>query len=167
MVNVVNTKATPVSNLDATPIVHNDAYFGGAPLKEKVATLEVGGTETAGSVFRFVRVRSSCRVSSVEWAADAMTGFTAADIGVYDTKDNGGAVVTDNLWANNVNISAGAAFTDATYNTTATNIAVVTQRLWELLGLAADPYKDYDICITADTIGSAAGTLSLRVRYVD
>jgi|DEB0MinimDraft_3_1074331.scaffolds.fasta_scaffold19566_2 hypothetical protein len=162
---VVNTKSSAISNADASPAVLNSPRVVGGFLRESVGTVEVAAGDDDGSVFRFVRVPSNARISTVEYANDAITAGTDYDLGVYDTADAGGAVVSVNLFGDALDLSSAHAFTDATYETTATNISKVDQELWQLLGLTSDPSKDYDICATGVTVGSAAGTISLRVRY--
>ena len=162
---VVNTKSTAISNADASPAVLNSPRVVNGFLRESVATLETAAGDDDGSVFRFVRVPSNARISSVEYANDAITSGTDYDIGVYDTAAAGGAVVSVNLFADALDLSSAHAFTDVTYETTATNISKVDQELWQLLGLTSDPAKFYDICATGVTVGSAAGTISLRVRF--
>ena len=44
-------------------------------------------------------------------------------------------------------------------------VAKIEKRVWELLGLSADPQLDYDLALTGDTVGTAAGSVSLRVRF--
>ena len=163
---VANTKSTHITNADATPPTLTNSHISNAVKREAVGTVEVAAADDDGSVYRLARVPSSARVSTVQLACDALTGATVADIGLYKTAKEGGAVVDADLFASNVDISAGVAFTDYTYEATATNIVQVEKRLWELLGLTADPQIDYDVCVTLDTAGSGAGTLAMRVEYV-
>lgn len=165
---VANTKSTIVTNRDSTPPLENKLWYQGARKYEDVATVEVAAADDDNSVYRLFRVRSSWRISSLELANDAITGGTAYDLGVYDTAANGGAVVASQqqLFASAVDLSSAHAFTDNTYEATATNIDKVEKQLWELMGLSADPLKDYDICLTGTTVGSGAGTISARMRYV-
>ena len=162
---VANTKSTAISNADATPVVLSSPRVVNGFLRESVATLEVAAGDDDNSVYRFVRVPSNARISSVEYANDAITGGTDYNVGVFDTAANDGAAVSENLFADALDLSSAHAFTDCTYETTATNIAKVDQELWQLLGLTSDPGKEYDICAKGITVGTAAGTISLRVRF--
>ena len=160
-----NTKSTLITNADATPPTLTSPRISGAHLREAVGTVEVAAADDNNSVYRFVRVRSNARISSVEHASDAITAGTDYNIGVWDTAANGGVVVSENLFADAIDMSSAHAFTDGTYETTATNIAVAYQPLWELLGLTADPHRDYDIAAKGVTVGTGAGTIALRVRW--
>lgn len=159
---VVNTKSTQITNADATPNVLNNDFVAKGALFESVATVEVAAADDDGSVYRMVRVPSNARISEVLRANDAITTGTVYDIGVYQTADNGGAAVSANLFANDIDLSSAST---GFVQTTGVDIANCEKRLWELLGLTADSFRDYDICFTGATVGSGAGTLSLKVRY--
>lgn len=165
---VANTKSTIVTNADASPVTLTAAYIKGGRLREQVGTVETAAADDAASVYRCARVHSSERVSKIEVAHDAITNMTTADIGLYDTAGNGGAVVDADLFGSAIDMSsASAGFVDRTYEATATNISKVEKRVWELLGLSADPNKEYDIAVTATTNDpTAAGTLAMRVTSV-
>ena len=164
---VVNTKATNVTNPDSTPSKANPLHIHAARLYEIVGTVEVAAADSDNSVYRMARVHSSWRISSIEVFNDAITSGSVYDLGLWDTAENGGAVVSQELWASDVTmVSARATPTELTYEATATNIDKIEKRLWELAGLTSDPGKWYDIAFKATTVGSGAGTISLRVRYV-
>lgn len=164
---VANTKATNVTNPDSTPSKANPLHIHSARLYEIVGTVEVAAADDDNSVYRMARVHSSWRISSIEVFNDAITSGSVYDLGLWDTAENGGAVVSQELWASDVTmVSARATPTELTYEATATNIDKIEKRLWELAGLTSDPGKWYDIAFKATTVGSGAGTISLRVRYV-
>lgn len=164
---VANTKSTAITNADATqPRVQTQSWIQKAEVFATVATVEVAAADDDASVYRMVRVPSSARIHSIEIVSDAITGGTAYDVGVYKVAgDAAGAVVDADLFADGLDLSAGNTVpVDITF--AARDIADIEKRLWELLGLSADPHKEYDICLTADTVGTGAGTISLRVEYV-
>jgi hypothetical protein len=162
---VANTKSTAVANRDATPRIPSPAHLVRGPLFEAVGTVEIAAADDNASVYRLARLRSSDRVSQINLFSDAITGGTAFDLGLYRTADDGGAAVDADLFATDLDLSSAVAGTDVTYEATAANIDKIEKRLWELLGLSADPQVDYDIALTGDTVGTAAGTVSLRVRF--
>jgi hypothetical protein len=162
---VANTKSTHITNADATPPVLTNSYVGKGRLFEAVGTVETLAADDAASVYRLVRVPSNARISSILLASDAITGASASDVGVYQTAQNGGAVVDADFFATDVDISTAATvFTEVMLEATATDIAKVEYRLWELLGLSADPMRDYDIAVTVNDV-TAAGTISMKVKY--
>lgn len=162
---VANTKSTLITNADATPPVLTSSYIANGMLRESVGTVETLAADDAASVYRFVRLPSNARITSILLGSDAITGASASDVGVYQTAANGGAVVDADFFATDVDISSATAFTEVMLEATATDIVKVEKRLWELLGLSADPGIDYDIAVTVNDV-TAAGTISMKVKYV-
>ena len=162
---VANTKATHITNADATPIVLTNSFVAKGSLYEAAGTVETLAADDAGSVYRMVRVPSNARLTSILLASDAITGATAADVGVYQTAANGGAVVDADFFATDVDISTAATvFTEVMLEATATDISKCEKPLWELLGLTSDPRREYDIAVTVNDV-TAAGTISMKVKY--
>lgn len=163
---VVNTKSTAVSNADATqPRVITPSYLSGGGLKTSIGMCEVAAADSDASVYRAVRLPSSAVVHRIEVLNDAITAGTAYDLGLYRTAVDGGLSVNDDLFATAIDMSSARALPlDAMFEVL--DIDQMEKRLWELAGLAADPMCEYDICFTADTVGSAAGTVAMRVYWV-
>lgn len=161
---VANTKSTHITAADATPPTLTNSYLAGGVLRESVGTVETAAADDANSIYRLVRVPSHARISSILLASDAITGCNSAEVGVYQTAANGGAVVSESLFASAVDLSSGIAFTEELLEATATDIDKVEKRLWELLALDADPMRDYDIGVIANDV-TAAGTISMKVKW--
>lgn len=162
---IANTKSTAVSNRDASPRVPSPAHLVRGPLFEAVGTVEIAVADDDNSVYRMARLRSSDRVSQLTIFNDAITGGLF-DVGLYRTADDGGAVVDADLFGSSVSLNlANVIGADVVFESAATDVAKIEKRLWELLGLSADPQLDYDIALTGATVGSTAGTVSLRVRF--
>lgn len=162
---VVNTKSTIITRLDGTPVKPADIRLAHGRVREQVGTVEVAAADDDNSVYRFARVHSSWRISEIGLTNDAITGGTAYHCGIHDTAENGGAAVDADVFATSVDCSSARVDPlDLLFE--ALNIDKIEKPLWEVLGLSADPNKDYDLTMTGATVGSAAGTLSLRVRYV-
>jgi len=144
-------------------------FVAGGNLKIGSGVCAVAAADDDTSVFRFVRLPSNCRVISVNIFNDAITGGTRYDVGVYRTARDGGAVVSVALFGSAIDLSAAHAATgplNVTYEATATDISKREKRLWELLGLATDPGYDVDVCLTANTVGTAAGNIAIDVTWV-
>lgn len=162
---VVNSKSTSITNADAVPIVLNSPLDTHGILRESVDTREVAAADDDGSTYRFSRVHSSWRPSQITVFNDAIAGATAYDCGLYRTAQDGGAAVDDDCFATAVDISAGTILgTEMMFEVL--NIDQIRKKFWEIAGAAADPDYWYDIVLTADTVGTAAGTISMRTRYV-
>lgn len=165
---VVNTKALVVSNRDATPPVKSPAYISGGVVREIVGTVEVAAGDDNGSVFRLAGVHSSWRISEIDVLNDAITSGATYDIGLYQTAENGGAVVDADCYATDVSFTTARAATGAVeLGFEAKDIINIEKRVFEDAGLTTDPGRFYDLCLTGDAVGSGAGTISVRVRYVE
>lgn len=172
---VANTKSTGVTNADARqPRVIGSSWIQGAQPTVAVGTVEVAADNDDNSVFRFVRVPSSARIHALELMSDAIAGGTDYNLGLYKPADVAGGVVAkdvtglvdqDNLFADALDLSAGNTVpVDVTFGQI--GIENIEKRLWELLGFTADPFTEYDICLTGITVGTGAGTISLRAEWV-
>lgn len=161
---VVNTKATAVSNADATPVVFNNRILTKAPLFEAVGTVEVAAGDDDNSVYRIARIPSNARISSIELFNDAITGGTAYHVGLHQTAANGGAAADADVFATSVDLSsARVAPLDVTFE--ALDINKIEKRVYELLGETNDTKRFYDLTLTGATVGTGAGTISVRVKY--
>lgn len=164
-----NTKCTTVTNLDATPATLNDKRLMGGILKEQVGTVEIAAADDNNSVYRVGRVHSSWRISDIIRFNDAITSGTDFDVGLYDTAANGGAVINVNAFADAVSLaSASVTGTNDIYEAGSdVGVEDIEQEVWQMAGLSSDPNKFMDVCYTGVTVGSGAGTLSVKIRYVD
>ena len=164
-----NTKCNNVTNLDATPRVMNPTYLMGGILKEQVGTVEIAAADDNNSVYRVGRVHSSWRISDIIRYNDAITSGADYDVGLYDTADNGGAVINVNAFADAVSLtSASLTGTRDIYEAGSdTGVEDIEQQVWQMAGLTEDPGKFMDVCYTGVTVGSGAGTLSVKIRYVE
>lgn len=162
---VVNTKDTNISNLDSSPPVANSVTDFGGRIRTQCATVEVAAADDDTSTFRIARVPSNARIIAINIMNDALTSGTSFDVGLYQTAANGGALVDVDAYASAVDLSS--ARTTAAINVAfeARNIDKIKNRVWQDAGLTSDPQREYDIVILANTIGSAAGTISVEVQY--
>lgn len=167
MLAVVNTKSNIVTNGDATPVDLSSGFINHGRLREQVATVEVAAADDDTSVFRLFRVFSSWRVSEIHIGSDALGSGASYDIGVFQTAENGGAVVNSDEFASALDLSGATALTAVTYEAVAADISKIEKPLWERLGLSVDPKRWYDIAAYAVAAGVSAGTISGRCRYVD
>lgn len=166
---VVALSSTGITNLDASPPVVNSANIQRGNIREDQGLASLTNGDSIGSTYRLHRIRSSDRVSSIRyWALDI--GTTGAfDLGLYDTAKNGGAVVDADFFASAVAVNAGPyAGVDITFEAGAAGglITNAEKRIWEMLGLTADPFKDYDVTMTLTAATDATGTVLVRTQYV-
>lgn len=163
---VVNTKAAAITAGDTAGTVVKKNLQAGI-VKECVGTLEAVNGDSIGSTFRLARVPSNARISRVLLSCDAIT-TCAADVGVYDIASvNSGAAVDADFFASAQSLASALANQDVTHESGVFGVEDVEQPLWQALGLTADPGKLYDIVATLTAAAGSAGTVSLKVVYVD
>ncbi len=162
---VVNLKSDLITARDATPRTPVPAAREGGYVKHWVATVEVATSDTSTSTYRMGVVPSNALISSLKIFSDDMGSLTTIDFGIYDTEANGGASISQACYASAIDTHSGALNgTDITYE--ARDIANCAQRVWEVLGLSADPCKDYDLVANLVTSADVGGTLTLHCAYV-
>lgn len=172
---VVDTLSTELTNIDADPTVLAEPQHWGGRVRVKSATAAVAAADDDLSIYRFVRVKSSDSIKSIQIYADGITGATDYDCGLY-TKGSGGAEVDLDLYADGLNfevatpsvphVLATAPYIEARFGDTTTALPQdVNNRVWEDLGLTADPGLEYDLCLHAATVGSGAGDITMIVYY--
>jgi hypothetical protein len=170
--SVVDRNSNVIANAVATPKVLNQPAIGGASVLKEVAGLVTpAADDSQNAIHRFVRVPSNARISQVLLGAADATTAGAYNFGVYQTAENGGAVVDADLFGSAVDLANAAdaveGYMDITYESKEYTFAESIKPLWEVLGLSADPQRDYDIAGTISTTFNGGPTaVLLRVRYV-
>lgn len=166
---VTNRNSTAIADMVAIPRVPVGSTKGAAGrLFEVAGYVANAADDTQASIHRFCRVPSNARISEVLLTTGDATTAGAIDVGIYQTPDNGSAVVDADLFASAYDLSVGP-FTnsDITYESGQYTVDESVKPLWEVLGLSADPKREYDIAATITTTfnGAAVGQL-VKVRYV-
>lgn len=163
----VHLKSGPITNRDATPSVANAAHVDGGMLREAVGTLEATAADDIGSTYRMCSIPSNARVSQVLLYADDQGTAGDADVGLYHTTANGGAVVDANFFATEVDINAAALNgVDVTHQSAVFGFEDAEKPLWKALNLSSDPGIMYDVVLTLTEANSAGATITTKVRYV-
>lgn len=144
----------------------NPAFSQGADLQAAVSTFEVAAADSDGSVYRlFKGVPGDMILIEAKLACDAITGSSNWDLGLYET--NLGAVVDADCWAAAIDISAGYAFGSEKNMLVTLGVEKIQKRIYEVGGHTIVTRKaSYDIALTANTVGSAAGTVSVRALFL-
>lgn len=163
---VVNTKSGVITNRDASPRVINNSPAAAGQMRGFVGTCETTNTDSINSVYRFGQVPSNAVMHSLRVYSDDIGSNTVADFGLYDTTENGAAVVDQDFFGSAVSLKDGVlAGTDVVHESGAYDAAEGEQPLWQALGLSADPKKNYDVCATLTVAADAAGTITCKGTY--
>lgn len=128
------------------------------------ATVAVAAGDDNNSVYRiFKSVPASLVPTKIEIHNTAITGGTDYDLGLYG--ENRGAVVDADILADG--LSMATARTIATANNaglTTIDIADGSEDLAAISG-QSEPDAAYDIAFTANTVGTAAGTIRVTGEF--
>lgn len=135
---------------------------GGAQLHVFEAQVAVAAADDDGSVYRlFKALPAELCIHSIRIGCTAITDGTDYDLGFYLT-DLGAVIDKDNLMDGQTMASASNMALDGFSNVTVAN---KSKRLFELAGHteATKRKEGYDIALTANTVGSVAGTICVKL----
>lgn len=164
---VTANKSGPITNRDADPRVKNQAHVVDGHARSSVGTMETANDDSIGSTYRFFSVPSNSRIEQLLLYSDDSGTTGDMDIGIYQTTDNGGAVVDADFFASAVDINAAAlSAVDVTHESAVFGLEDAEKPLWSALGLTSDPGIDYDVVGTLTEAVDAIATLTLKGRYV-
>lgn len=159
----VNTNVA-ADKLEATVFVHGDKMIC------MLQTFETAAADDDLSVYRLWKnVPADLIPVKIEIACDAITGGTDWDLGFYEPSVGGvdGAVIDREVLANTLDLSSAVAWSSALDGLENLNISEVNQRIYEICGhTLATKKRGYDIALTAVTVGSGVGTVSVRAWFV-
>lgn len=165
---VVARLSTQMTNRDAVPRVTNNPGAVAGMLRGFAATLETVSGDSIASTYRLAQVPSNAVMHSLRVYSDDLGTTTVADFGLYDTTENGGAVVSQTFFASAVVLNAGALNgVDILYEaaTAGAELPDMEKAIWQQLGLTSDPKKNYDIVATLTAACDGAGTLAVKGTY--
>lgn len=172
---VVTVKSAPITNLDASPRVANQAGLG-APYRvvENDAFAAVANGDSIGSKYVLIRVPSNARVKDLRLSTTAIT-TCAGDIGLYyasSANDVGagqtaGAVIDADFFASAQSLAAALSDSNVIDESGVYLTTLRDNPLWEAAGLTSDPGGKFDIVITLTAAAASAGTVYAKVGYVE
>lgn len=126
-----------------------------------IATEEIAAADDNGSVYRlFKSVPSNYIPLEITVATDGITDGTDYDLGLYKVGVGGAVVDKDVLMDGQTLASALTRATGHQLGLANVNIADAGKTLGEL-SAQTTPDASYDIALTANTVGSAAGTVTV------
>lgn len=162
----VSLLSTQITNRDASPKVLSNARLTKGVIMEAVGTVEATAADDIGSKYTLLSIPSNARMSDLLLTCDSLGTAGAADIGLYDTTLNGGAVVDADFFASAQALTSALSKTSVLHESAVFGKEDVEKPIWEALGLTEDPKKDYDVVLTLTTATIDAGTVSMHAQYV-
>lgn len=170
---IVNVKSALVTNYDAQPRVLSNDYEAGGRVEEAVGIVALAAADNNTSTYRVGFIPSGVRVSDIEIMNDAMANGTSYKFGVYSNTADGGAVPVANsdlIFASVISVVAARSVWTSILFPSILNAgglpANARLRVWELLGLTADPFKLYHLVITAVAAATVAGNIAVKYSWV-
>ena len=164
---IVDRNSTTIANSIATPPVALSPPRNASNLREVAAIITPAADDTANSIGRFFRIPSNARVSQLLWSSADATTAGVVSVGLYQTAENGGAVVDADLFAT-LDLAGGPYNNlDITFESGEYTYAESEKPLWEVLGLTADPQREYDVTyLNTTTFHGGPTAVRLALRYV-
>ncbi len=125
-------------------------------------TFEVAAADDDGSVYRVFSIPSNAiPLAGGKVYHDNITGGTDYEFGLYDAKS--GAAVDIDVFLGTTSM---ANTTTLDPFSLAMDVDGATTAIWSHAGGSADTHKVYDWAITANTVGTAAGTITVFAQYL-
>jgi hypothetical protein len=183
---IVNTLSSLISNYNAQPRVISSGYEAGANDTNSVGVVAAVSTDNIGSTYRYGFLPSGARIIDIQLANDATTAGVW-QLGVYNNTQQPCTTVTTGVSTvsaagavpvTNANLIFGTGISTAAANTVWKSVyaptilaAAITAsntrlRVWELLGLDADPYYEFHLVLTSTTAPTANGKIALQFTWV-
>ncbi len=144
------------------------AFSQGAQDYTAIIIFEVAVADDDGSIYRLMKnIAPDMIIESIEILNDAITGGTDWDLGLYQNLDRGGAVITVDRFVNGVDLSSARVHGAGFDGMTNVDIANADDRIYEHAGdTLATRELGYDLALTANTVGAAAGTITVKIKFV-
>ena len=148
----------------------NPAFDGnGSETFTSTAIVSIAAADDDGSVYRiFSSVNSDYIPTSITITNSAITAGTDYDLGLY--LPNLGDVVDADVLADGVDVSSGVVEGAGVTGLDAVALADTQKKLYELAAQTVGPNgtksPTFDIALTANTVGSAAGTIVVKATFV-
>jgi hypothetical protein len=139
----------------------------GAELIAMVAIVSVAAGDSDGSIYRLFKVNKNLVPLRIDINCSTIANSTAWDLGIYKMLELGGAVKDADIMMANANLSGGKAIGSEQNGLADLTVANIGKQIWELAGAASENAADnnYDIALTADTVGTGDGTIYVRAIF--
>lgn len=140
-----------------------DSTLGIGNVKNRIAIEEIAAADDDGSAYRFFKgVPVSEVIIDLKLSNDAITAATDYEVGFYETDT--GALIDIDILLGTTDINAGTTDTDALGAVDIANRGLSIEDLINtVVGAGTVTYPTVDVVVTANTVGSTAGTILLRM----
>lgn len=131
-------------------------------------SFEIAADDDDGSIYRIDRIPADAIITKIELNADTITGGTDYDLGFYDVSTSvaNGAAVDKDVLLDGGDFSSGFARGSEKNGLSDVAIGNLGKKVYELLGKTVSNMKpEYDLALTANTVGTGAGTVEYLIEY--
>ena len=146
---------------------YRSANVSGSPVIAMATIFEVAEADSDGSVYRLFKDLPATLIPIQIWInGDAIAAATDYDLGFY--KPNLGAVIDKDSLLDGKDINAGAAMGSESNGLATLTVDLVGKTIGEILNSKLSnttKYDSVDLCLTANTVGTAAGTIAVRAIF--
>lgn len=141
----------------------------GAKNVTAIVIFEVAVADDDGSIYRLLKnIPASAVISAIEILNDAITSGTDWDLGLYKNLERGGDVLAVDVFLNGADLSSARVHGAGLDGLTDLNIANAGDTVFEHAGDTLDTRElGYDLALTANTVGAAAGTIVAKITYAE
>ena len=150
--------------------ISTPAFGEGGHTFRIVAIAELAVADEDGSVYRLAKALNPDLIpTQIQIFNDAITGATDFELGFYETTVDGvnGVAIDIDALLGTTDINGGNARGSAVDGLGAVDLANGQKRIYELAGdTQANKRLGYDIALTANTVGSAVGTILVIMDFV-
>ena len=159
---MATNNSTLVDNYEALPATMSNVKLQGGRIRAITATVSVAAADNDGDIYMLAPIPTNAVVQHVWVYNDAITGGTDYDLGLYTTA---GVAVDADCYADGQTMATAktVAPQDLAYKTR--DIANIGQEVWQDAGATSDPGGFYYLALTANTVGTVAGDISVIVEY--
>lgn len=140
----------------------------GREVKQMRKTFEIAAADDNASVYRvFKNINPHMIITKIEVSNDVITAGTDYDIGLYET-GVGGVVIDKDVLGDGLDLSTAHAVGSELSGLSIVDVANAEKALFELVSQSIGSLKGgYDLCVTANVVGTSAGTVTLVVSYIE
>lgn len=163
---VASTYSTEATNHKSVENTKNPTTATEGNLRSSSCTLAVAAADDDTSKYFMLPVRSDWSIKHIWVYNDAITAGSSFDIGLYTTAATP-VVVDVDAYASAVDLSSARTSVPIDAAFEARNITAINQKVWEDAGATTNSNVWYWLTFTANTVGSAAGDITIVVEYVE
>lgn len=147
--------------------IYPSEKVSGAKTISIATTFEVAAADDDGSIYRIFKSLPATLVPiDIKINNDAITAGTDYDLGFYNPEK--GTVIDKDSLVDGGDLSSAHAVGSELSGLTALDAAYIGKNLGEILNgklSNTTKYETVDVCLTANTVGTAAGTVSVRATF--